>query len=116
MTPLQTQEQFEALLRPHRPTSGAYFDKYEPIVGVAFGADWCGPCKRLDKDEIVDLTPNVKWYYCDVDDNNYTPGYCGVTSIPAFVLIQDGMFNNNKFAGAATPAAVAKWVNDNTTK
>lgn len=110
MTPLLSQEQFETLLRPHRATSEGFLAKYDEFVGIAFGAEWCGPCRRLDKDAIVDLTPGVKWYYCDVDENNYTPGYCGVSSIPSFTLIKDGMFVNNKFPGAQTPAGVAQWV------
>jgi thioredoxin-like negative regulator of GroEL len=109
MTPLLTQLQYEELLRPHNPTN-----KYEPIVGIAFGAEWCGPCQRLDKDKIVDLTPGVKWYYCDVDQNDYTLGYCGIRSIPSFVLIQDGIFNKNTLTGAGSHHTVAQWVKDNT--
>ena len=101
MIPLLTQEQFELLLRPHRATQEGINGKYDPIVGIAFGADWCGPCRRTDKDAIADATPGIKWYYCDVDENNYTPGYCGVRSIPCFVLIVDGIFNENKLSGGS---------------
>ena len=110
MTPLLSQEQFETLLRPHRPSADGFFAEYDMYVGIAFGADWCGPCRRLDKDKIADLTPGVTWYYCDVDENNYTPGYCGVRSIPHFILVKDGFFTDNKFPGAQDAETVANWV------
>ena len=110
MTPLLNQLQFEALLRPGRPTSEDFFRVCAPIVGVAFGAEWCGPCKRLDKDKIVDDTPGVKWYYCDVDKNDYTLGYCGLQAIPSFVLILDGIFYTNKLSGASSEQEVVNWV------
>ena len=109
MTALQNQEEFEKLLRPHRPTQDGCFDKYEPQVGIAFGADWCGPCNRIDKDDIVDNTPGIKWYYCDVDKNDYTLGYCGLHSIPSFILIQEGIFNKNSLSGAVSSKAVINW-------
>ncbi len=28
---------------------------------------------------------------CDLDDNDYTPGYCGVRAIPAFLAIVNGV-------------------------
>ena len=34
-------------------------------------------------------TPGVNWLKCDVDQNNYTAGYCGVRSIPSFIVIRD---------------------------
>jgi thiol-disulfide isomerase/thioredoxin len=107
MIPLQTQEQFEELLRPNKAPSTV--KKYEPAVGVAFGATWCGPCRRLDKDAIADATPTIKWYYCDVDENQYTPGYCGVQGIPCFVMILDGVFNPNKSVGASSVQEVVSW-------
>lgn len=107
MIPLLNQEQFEDLLRPSRPTDGRFSKEFAPIVGIAFGADWCGPCKRTDKDAIADATPWIKWYYCDVDDNNYTPGYCKVSSIPCFILIVDGMFQGDKLNGGSVPEVVA---------
>ena len=116
MTPLQNQAMFERLLRPNRPTQEGYFDEYAPLVAIAFGAEWCGPCQRLDKDEIADLTPGVKWYYCDVDQNDYTLGYCGLRSIPAFVLIQDGVINTNMLTGAGNAQAVVNWLTNNLTK
>ncbi len=39
---------------------------------------------------LTGLSDQIKWYECDVDENDYTPGYCGVKSIPAFLAIVNG--------------------------
>lgn len=57
---------------------------------IKFGAQWCGPCKRLDMDFLTNLSEHIKWYECDIDENDYTAGYCGVKSIPAFLAIVNG--------------------------
>lgn len=41
-------------------------------------------------DFLVGLSDKIKWYICDIDENDYTPGYCGVKSIPAFLAIVNG--------------------------
>lgn len=33
--------------------------------------------------------PTVNWLKCDIDQNNYTPGYCGVRSIPTFLIVKN---------------------------
>jgi hypothetical protein len=41
-------------------------------------------------DFLTGLSEHIKWYECDVDENDYTPGYCGVKGIPAFLAIVNG--------------------------
>lgn len=84
MIPLPNQEFFESLIKKNPPKPHA------PIVVILFTASWCGPCKRLDKDFIIGLSDKIKWYICDVDKNDYTPGYCGIKGIPAFLAIING--------------------------
>ena len=84
MTALLSQEQFEKLLvRDDAANAG--------LTVVWFTAKWCGPCRRLGLDQVMAAGgKSTRWFLCDVDDNNYTPGYCGVSSIPAFLAIRDG--------------------------
>jgi thiol-disulfide isomerase/thioredoxin len=84
MIPLPSQEFFESLIKKNPPKP------HDPIVIIKFGATWCGPCKRLDMDFLTGLSEHIKWYECDVDENDYTPGYCGVKGIPAFLAIVNG--------------------------
>lgn len=81
MIPLQTQEQFEDLLK----------QKGESWVVVYFTAPWCGACTRLDFN-VLEAVPNITWYKCNVDENKYTLGYCGLQKIPSFVFIKNGKF------------------------
>jgi thioredoxin-like negative regulator of GroEL len=81
---LQSQEQFETLLG-RVPT-----DKpLPPLVVIYFTAVWCKACKRLDLAEIQGVLPKAIWMKCDIDKNDYTAGFCGIRSIPTFLVIQD---------------------------
>jgi thioredoxin 1 len=79
MIPLRNHDQFEEIIA-----------RKEPIVMIKFGATWCGPCKRIDKDVLVGLSNQITWYDCDLDENEDTPAYCGVEKIPAFLAIVGG--------------------------
>ncbi len=57
---------------------------------IYFTATWCGACRRLDMNLLLGSLATVKFLKCDVDQNNYSPGFCGVRAIPAFMLIRDG--------------------------
>lgn len=93
MMPLQTQALFEDLLNKDKENKGA--------VVVYFTASWCGACKRLDLDALQDSNKDVRWYKCDIDENKYTLGYCGLKSIPSFAFIKDGKFLG-KFSSSNT--------------
>jgi thioredoxin-like negative regulator of GroEL len=84
MMPLQDQQQFEVLLGKlpsEKPVPS--------LVVIYFTATWCKACKRLDLDEIQGTLSKAVWMKCDIDKNDYTPGYCGIRSIPTFLVIQD---------------------------
>lgn len=81
MISLQNHQEFEQLL--NQPS--------DPIVMIKFGATWCGPCKRIDKDMLLGLSDKIKWYDCDLDENEDTPAYCGVSTIPCFLAIVNGV-------------------------
>jgi thiol-disulfide isomerase/thioredoxin len=100
MTPLQSHQAFEDMLRPRGNRPSQYFEDvtYDKWVVVCFSAKWCGPCQRLNKRLIVEKTPGVKWYSCDVDENDVTLGYCSLKGIPGFCIIKDGVFKDKNRA------------------
>jgi putative thioredoxin len=102
MTPLPSQEFFESLIKKNPPTP------HDPIVIIKFGATWCGPCKRINVDMLLNLSDKIKWYECDIDENDYTPGYCGVRSIPAFLAIVNG--NPQPLFTSSDTMKVAEWI------
>lgn len=105
MIPLQTQEQFEAM-----------YAKVESPILVYFTANWCGACKRLDMEFIHEEFPDLPIYKCDIDENKYTPGFCGVKSIPNFVLLKAGTPAKVENLQSSNTAAVATWINKNLQK
>ena len=102
MTPLPSQEFFESLIKKNPPKP------HDPIIIIKFGALWCKPCGRIDKNMLLSLSDKIKWYECDIDENDYTPGYCGVKSIPAFLAIVNGQAQP-LFVSSDT-MKVAQWI------
>lgn len=94
MIPLQTQSQFEELLNQESK------DKAGNVI-VYFTATWCGACKKLDLDGLQKVQDNITWYKCDIDENKYTLGYCGLKSIPSFAFIKNAKFLG-KFSSSNT--------------
>jgi thioredoxin-like negative regulator of GroEL len=84
MTLLRTQEEFEVLLG-RVPTE----KPIPPFAIVYFTAKWCNACKRLNLHEIMNTAPTASWLKCDIDENDYTAGYCGIRNIPTFLVIKD---------------------------
>jgi thioredoxin-like negative regulator of GroEL len=83
-----TQEEVEWLLG-RRPD----FEGGSPppsLAAIYFTAGWCSACKKLDLPAVTAALPEAAWYRCDVDVNTYTSGYCGVRSLPSFLIIRDG--------------------------
>ncbi len=81
-----------------------------PIL-VNFSADWCGPCKRLDWNFIVEEFPDITIYRCDVDVNKYTPGFCGVKSIPSCLFLT-GPKQVTPLFQASDTAKLASWISN----
>lgn len=99
--PLQTQEEFETLYKG---------DLKAPIL-IYFTASWCGACKRLDWEFLSQEFPDLPVYICDIDQNKYTPGYCGIRSIPNFVLMPPSKKLEN--LQSSDTAKVASWLYKN---
>ena len=107
MKSLISQIEFEELIGLQEPADGS---TPPPFSVIYFTASWCGACRRLDVPAIEAATPEVNWLKCDVDENNYTGGYCGVRSIPTFIVVA------NKKVGATLSASsnqkVIDWVKE----
>jgi thioredoxin-like negative regulator of GroEL len=79
--------------------------KNTSILLFFFTASWCGACKRLDLDAIQDSQKDVRWYKCDIDQNKYTLGYCGLKSVPSFCVIKNSKFLG-KFSSSDTSMVI----------
>jgi thioredoxin 1 len=70
------------------------FIQNNPICCVKFGAEWCGPCKTLDKriEEAEEKGFSVKIGECDIDDEEvYEIGSMyGIKNIPFICAFKDG--------------------------
>jgi len=75
---------------------------------IKFGAPWCGPCKLVDVGYLMGLSNKIIWYECDIDENDYTPGYCGVQKIPAFLAIVNGVAQ--PLFQSSNTAKIAEWM------
>ena len=106
MMSLPDQEFFEALILRRMDER---LEKVPEKVVIWFSASWCGPCKRVDADTLMTTFPDVTFYKCDVDENNYTPGFCNVKSIPAFLALHKGAVTGPLFQNSNTEA-ILQWI------
>lgn len=101
MEELKTQAQFEhEIWQTNKPD----------LFIVYFTAPWCSACRRLDMNSIVIGRPNVRFYKCDSDVNQYTASFCGVRSLPTFVA-----FRNRKVVDQisnSSTSAIKEWLAD----
>lgn len=91
MKHLDSQEQFEALwFQKDDETLLEGMRSSDKGWIVYFTASWCGPCQRLDvaKLDAEATKKGLTLWKCDVSKNEYTPGYCGIRSIPTFVFFR----------------------------
>lgn len=59
---------------------------------LKFGADWCGPCKRVEGVfmEVNQMFPNVEFQHVNIDVDDELANEYGVQSIPTFILLKNG--------------------------
>ena len=104
--PLHKHEEFEQLYSPDPSKPAPNY----PIL-INFTASWCGPCQRIDWDFLLEEFGSSfgAIYKCDVDVNKYTPGFCGVRSIPSWMILK----GPKKAEGAvqiSETSKVATWI------
>jgi thioredoxin 1 len=100
-----TQEEFEQLTGVQPVPEGA---TVPPFSVIYFTATWCGACRRLNMPALEAALPEVNWLKCDVDQNNYTGGYCGVRSIPSFIIVKNKKVS--EIFQSTSNDAVEKWI------
>jgi len=105
---LMTQEEFEQLTGVQPVPEGT---TVPPFSVIYFTATWCGACRRLNMPALEAALPEVNWLKCDVDQNNYTGGYCGVRSIPSFIIVKDKKVS--EIFQSTSNDAVEKWIRAN---
>jgi thioredoxin 1 len=105
---LMTQEEFEQLTGVQPVPEGT---TVPPFSVIYFTATWCGACRRLDMPALEAALPEVNWLKCDVDQNNYTGGYCGVRSIPSFIIVKNKKVS--EIFQSTSNDAVEKWIRAN---
>ena len=103
---LMTQEEFEVLIGRAEPTEERHSGEPPEATVVYFAATWCGPCRSVRTAELEEGLKGVQWLKCDVDQNNYTPGYCEIRSIPTFLVIKNKKILG-KFSSTSTETILA---------
>jgi thioredoxin-like negative regulator of GroEL len=105
---LDDHNEFEQLIGRQEVPLGTLLPNFTVIY---FTATWCGPCRRLDINAIESSVPEANWLKCDIDRNDYTPGYCNVYSIPTFMIIYDTKIVAT--LGSSNTVQVIEWLNNN---
>ena len=95
---LMKQEHFEKMIGRAALEDGESIPR---VIVVYFTATWCGPCRMVRPAELEAGLPMITWLKCDIDQNDYTAGYCGVRSIPTFLVIEN-MKIKGKFTSTQT--------------
>jgi thioredoxin 1 len=88
-------------------------DSTQPVL-VDFGADWCGPCRRLEP-VIAHLSLNyegrLKVGKVDVDDNTTLARDYSVHGVPALILFQNGR-EVDRTVGYQSLGMLSDWVDE----
>jgi thioredoxin 1 len=71
----------------------------DKLIVVDFCAKWCGPCiniaKRVEELETTFAASNVFVIKCDIDESPEVGDEFKIQSLPTFVFIKNGEFQNS---------------------
>ena len=76
-----------------------------------FTADWCNPCKKVRPIvEAINKDSTTKFLFIDVDSSMDLAKHYDISSIPAFILLQDGK-EINRMSGSKTKSELEDFIN-----
>ena len=103
--------------QPVTPSGDEWFEnavtKSSRPVLVKFGADWCGPCRHMEKvlDDLESkVAGKVKIVRINVDDKPQLAAHYGVSAIPRFFVIKDGKVVASRVGGFADAQQTKSWL------
>jgi len=69
-----------------------------------FSASWCAPCKKVDVTTLTERADelHVPVFHCDIDAHPEAADAFGVSSIPAFIAVRDGVAIASPVTGPTT--------------
>lgn len=89
--------------------------KDSKVALIDFSATWCGPCKMLSpvlEGVSEDFAGQVDFYNIDVDDNPEIAGEYDIQSIPALVILKNGV-KADMSVGFKPKDAIEAWIRSN---
>lgn len=76
---------------------------------LRFTADWCAPCKALQKNlGEADIT-GIVIEVIDIDKNQESAIYYGIRSVPTLVMVKDDNVIK-RHSGVMTPSQLKEWI------
>lgn len=85
----------------------------DKLVAIDFWAAWCGPCKMLSPvfEQLSGDMDNVKFCKVNVDEQPELARQFAISSIPAIVLVKDGV-TVDALVGYRPKEALAEFISD----
>jgi thioredoxin 1 len=84
-----------------------------PVL-VDFGAEWCGPCKKIHPivDELSsEYSGKIKTGYFDIGVSTNTPAKLGIMSVPTVIIFKNGT-EAKKVVGLTTKKKLVKMIEE----
>lgn len=78
---------------------------------LKFEAEWCGPCKALDR-ELDKCRAEFELVRVNIEEDTGATRLHRVRSVPTLILLDEEDQEIGRLAGKQTAAAIDRWVND----